>query len=86
MHYVYILRSQRSKTLYTGSTDNLRERFTQHNVGAVRSTKAYRPWDIIYYEAHRTKTLARKSELFYKSSQGRRQLKKKLGFENMEKE
>jgi putative endonuclease len=79
MYYTYILQSTKNKRLYIGSSDNLIERYVDHNAGRVFSTKPYRPWGLIYYEAHRNKTLARKAELFYKTGQGRRQLKKKLG-------
>ncbi len=81
MYYTYILQSNKNKRLYIGSTEDLKIRFADHNKGKVNSTKSYLPWQLIYYEAHRNKTLARKAELFYKKSQGRRQLKKKLGLE-----
>ncbi len=81
MYYLYILQSKIDNRLYKGITENLRKRFKDHNSGKVKSTKPYRPWILIYYEAHRNKILAEKAELFYKTKQGRRQLKKKLGFE-----
>lgn len=81
MYYVYVLQSQKTNKLYKGSADNLRDRFKQHNKGESRYTKTGIPWELIYYEAHKTKELARKAEIFYKKSQGRRQLKKKLGIE-----
>jgi len=82
MYYTYVLASivKRDK-LYIGSTEDLVIRFKQHNTASVRSTKAYVPWQLIYYDAHLTKILARRAEIFYKTSQGRRQLRKKLGFE-----
>ena len=82
MFYTYILQNSKQNRLYIGSSADLRSRLTEHNSGRVSSTKAYRPWRIIYYEAHLTKELARKTEIFYKTSQGRRQLKKKLGLNN----
>ena len=84
MYYVYIIQSKINKRLYVGSTANLKNRFTEHNQGEVKSTKPYKPWILIYYEAHRNKTLARKTELFYKTSQGRRQIKKKLKLDEEE--
>ncbi|MFH0873320.1 MAG: GIY-YIG nuclease family protein [Candidatus Komeilibacteria bacterium] len=81
MYYVYILFSKNKNKKYLGSTSNLKERLKYHNDGLVKSTKAYRPWKIIYYEAHSNKTLARKAELFYKTGQGRRQIRKKLGLD-----
>lgn len=81
MFYVYILLSKITSKLYIGSTEDLRQRVKDHNRGQVTSTKSSIPWTLIYYEVHRNKTLARKSELFYKTGQGRRQIKKKLGFD-----
>ncbi len=79
MYYTYVLDSEKNNRLYVGSSGDLQKRLAEHNNGEVKSTKAYCPWEIVYYEAHRNKTLARKAEIFYKTSQGRRQLKKKLG-------
>lgn len=81
MFYTYILQSKIHKRLYVGSTSDLLKRIAEHNRGGVDSTKPYKPWQLIYYEAHLTKTLARKAELFYKTGQGRRQIKKKLGID-----
>lgn len=81
MYYVYILSSEVAGKLYTGSTEDLRKRFAEHNAKKVTSTKSGAPWELVYYEAHLTKALARKAELFYKTGQGRRQVKKKLGRE-----
>lgn len=81
MYYFYVLQSKINKKLYKGSTTDLKERVAEHNAGKIKSTKAFRPWKLMYYEGHRNKSLARKAEIFYKSSQGRRQLKKKLGLE-----
>ena len=79
MFYTYILKSKPVQRHYIGSTGDLKERLSEHNMGKVESTKPYRPWILAYYEAHLTKTLARKAELFYKTGQGRRQIKRKLG-------
>ena len=79
MHYTYVIKSKASGKLYVGSTENLVSRLKNHNDGKVISTKSYAPWSVVYYEAHLTDRLARSAELFYKTGQGRRQLKKKLG-------
>jgi putative endonuclease len=81
MYYFYILKSRINNKLYKGSTKDLRKRLKEHNNGKVIYTKSGKPWDLIYYEAFVNKNLARKTEIFYKKSQGRRQLKKKLGLE-----
>jgi putative endonuclease len=79
MYYVYILKSLKAGKLYIGSSEDLKNRLAKHNAGHVRSTKAYLPWQVVYYEAHLNKTLARQAEIFYKTGQGRRQVYKKLG-------
>jgi putative endonuclease len=79
MYYTYILKSVNFDRFYVGSTEDTEARLIRHNKGEVTSTKPYLPWKLVYYEAHLTKTLARKAELFYKTGQGRRQIKRKLG-------
>lgn len=58
---------------------NIEKRVNEHNAGKVKSTSRYKPWKLVYFEAYLDKTLARKTEIFYKTGQGRRQLMKKLG-------
>lgn len=62
MFYVYILKSVKNKDIYIGFTNNLRVRFKLHNLGKVKSTKAYCPWALIYYEAYKGKLDATKRE------------------------
>lgn len=79
MYYTYILRSVNYNKFYVGSTEDLKERLKDHNSGKSKFTKSYLPWKLVYYEAHLTRGLARKAEIFYKTGQGRRQIKRKLG-------
>lgn len=62
MYYVYILMSKKDKLLYTGSTNNLRRRFDEHNRGCVPSTKLRSPFTLVYYEAYSSEKDARKRE------------------------
>jgi len=55
----------------------MEERLDQHNRGRVRSTKAYRPLELVYKESFKTKSEAYKREMFFKSIDGYRYLKKK---------
>ena len=49
-YYVYILAS-RSRTLYTGVTDNLRRRIVQHRHGLIEGfTRKYRIRRLVYFE------------------------------------
>ena len=78
MFYTYVLKSSTSGKHYVGSTENLILRLEQHNGCKVASTKSGVPWSVVYYEAYLTRKQALQGELFYKTGQGRRQLKKKL--------
>ena len=50
----------------------------EHNSGKQKSTKAYRPWILVFSEKHNSREDARKRELFLKSGSGREFLKYKL--------
>lgn len=75
MYYVYILKSTLNNKIYKGSTEDLKIRLECHNKGKVKSTKAYRPWILIYYEAFLLKSDARREELFLKTGKGRERIK-----------
>ena len=51
-----------------GITLDLARRLAKHNNGDVRSTKAYRPWHLVYTEKFSSKTEARKKEVALKSN------------------
>ena len=52
--------------------EHLSKRLKEHNRGKTKSTKAYKPWILIYEEMQPTFTDARKRENFLKSGQGRK--------------
>ncbi|OGD54169.1 hypothetical protein A3J78_01970 [Candidatus Beckwithbacteria bacterium RBG_13_35_6] len=62
MFFVYVLKSQSNRDIYIGYSTNLKIRFEAHKLGKVKSTKAYKPWILIYYEAYRSKKDATKRE------------------------
>ena len=76
--YVYILQSEKTKTLYVGYTSDLRRRFKEHNRRLNFSTKPYIPWKLIHYEAYRNETDVKRREKYLKTSQGTRLLKRML--------
>ena len=76
MFYVYVLRSIKDPNeIYIGYTVNLRERFSRHQKGLVQSTKPYRPWKLIFYEAYISKVDAKRREKYLKTAKGKRTLK-----------
>jgi len=78
MKYAYVLRSERDRRFYIGSTGDLRERLRQHNAGQVRSTTYRRPLVLVYYEACLSAEDAYRRERYLKSGQGGRYLKQRL--------
>ncbi len=77
MWYTYILQSEKNKTLYVGSTDNIERRFKEHNDGQGGDfTRRNRPYKLIFYEAYLVKSDALRAEKFFKSGYGREVLKK----------
>jgi len=78
MYYVYILQSTKSGDIYIGSTNNLKIRFKLHNSGKVKSTKGYKPWILVYYEAYKAKSDATKRERELKQHVAKLKLLKQL--------
>jgi len=62
MYYVYILKSVKDGKLYTGSTNDLRRRLSEHNADKVLSTKGRAPFELRYYEAYASEKDARRRE------------------------
>ncbi len=74
---VYILRSGVNNDIYVGSTVNLENRLQLHNSGKVKSTKAYRPWQLLEYHKCSTRSEAVRLEKFFKTHQQKEIIKKK---------
>lgn len=78
MFYVYVLKSTSRNYYYTGSTNDLKKRFQQHQDSLSKSTKPYAPFILIYYEACLDKKDAYIREKYLKSRLGKSFLKKRL--------
>lgn len=79
MFYVYILKSKKDNKLYTGSTNDLQRRITEHNSGLVLSTKLRIPFELVYCEAFKSESDAIKREKNLKlRSRAFAQLKKRI--------
>ncbi len=79
MYYVYLLQSEKTEKFYVGFTSNLKRRISEHNNGRVKSTKAARPYKLVYFEAFRSKSDALDRERKLKHhGQGIRRLKERL--------
>jgi len=76
--YVYVLRSLKDKKFYVGFSKDLRKRLELHNDGLVRSTKARRPFELVYWEGCLNQADATRREKYLKSSWGKRYIKTRL--------
>ena len=79
MFYVYVIKSKKFDNLYVGSTNDLKGRFIKHNKGLVKSTKDKKPYILLYYEAYKIESDARRREKMLKfRGQARNQLKLRI--------
>ncbi len=72
MYTVYILKSlvKENKTYVGQTTKKAGERLSEHNQGLSKFTKAYKPWELIYFEQFYCKLCTDKREIFLKSGIG----------------
>ncbi len=77
--FVYILKSQKDNSIYTGISKNPEARLKEHNFGNSKYTKGHRPYKIVYKEKRSTRIAARKREKYLKGGEGREVVKSLLG-------
>ena len=78
MFYVYVLQSLKDSQFYTGCTDDLKRRVSEHASGAVASTKNRQPMKLVYYEACCDKQDSYHREKYLKTAWGKRYLKTRM--------
>jgi predicted GIY-YIG superfamily endonuclease len=79
MWYVYIIRSTKfPEQEYTGASEDLKQRLTDHNAGKSAHTAKYAPWELLWYCAFPDKITALELEKYLKSHSGRAFTKKRL--------
>jgi putative endonuclease len=77
--YTYILRSRSCpRKIYSGSTQDLRTRVSEHNSGKSTYTSKFMPWELVFYAAFQEEVTARKFERYLKSGSGRAFAHKRL--------
>lgn len=88
---VYILFSEKDHLLYIGYTTNLKNRIENHNAGKTQSTSYRRPLKLIFCEHYLFEEDARKREMYFKTSMGKKAIKlmlnaslEKLGYKPLE--
>jgi len=78
MHYIYILKFNKDKNLYTGYTKNLKLRLQEHRDKKVGSTKNRGSFELIYYEASINQQDATHREKYLKTYLGKMFLRNRL--------
>ncbi len=78
MAFVYILKSLSADKTYVGSTTDIVRRLAEHNHGKSTFTKTFLPWELVHKEEFADLAEARKREKYFKTSSGRKVLKKLL--------
>ena len=72
---VYAIKSINRNYIYVGMSQDIQSRIARHNNGYERTTRAYRPFILIYKEEFPTRLEARKKEKYLKSGSGKEFLK-----------
>jgi putative endonuclease len=78
MFTTYVLRSETSGALYTGSTSALNRRFAEHNSDLSISTKGRGPLKLVHREDFATLAEAVRRERYFKTGKGREELQRLL--------
>src|SRR5688500_12183555 len=79
LYCVYILFSHKDQLLYTGYTTNIEERIKSHNDGKTKSTAPRRPLELIFCEFYLFESDARRREMYFKTTSGKKAVKLMLG-------
>jgi putative endonuclease len=74
--YVYIIRSEKNKSFYVGSTTDLGRRIKEHNRGKNKYTKKFLPWDLVFSQKFNSLPVARKAEYWIKKQKDTRLIQK----------
>ena len=77
-YFVYVLSSLNKDFIYVGFTTDLRRRFKEHNNHEELSTKHYAPFELIHYEAYKSKVDAQRREEYLKTTKGKTTLRTML--------
>ena len=72
MTYVYLTESVHfPEHHYVGITDDLKQRFTDHNAGKSPHTRKFKPWNLVAYTAFAGPLTASAFEKYLKSGSGK---------------
>ena len=78
VYWTYVLISLSKPKTYTGITSDINRRLKEHNSGKEKTTKPYLPYKLLHLEEHKTLRDARRREIYFKSTSGRRTIRRLL--------
>jgi putative endonuclease len=76
MIFVYVIRSKADGRFYVGMTENVVKRLSEHNKGKTKSTKGFKPWELVLVETYSTRNEARRRETYLKGGSGKEFIKR----------
>jgi putative endonuclease len=76
MYHAYVLKSVSNNYFYKGHCIDIKKRLIEHNSGMTQSIRPYIPFTLVYSEEFETESEAIAREKYFKSSAGRRFIKK----------
>ena len=77
-YYLYVIKSKIKDFIYIGQTTDLKRRFKEHNNKEELSTKHYAPFELIFYEAYRSRKDCLRREEYLKTTKGKTTLRSML--------
>jgi predicted GIY-YIG superfamily endonuclease len=77
-HYVYLIKSDKDGSIYTGCTDNIEKRLDEHNAGLSQYTKTKMPWMLKWYAVFFQEADAFSFEKYLKTGSGRAFINKRV--------
>ena len=75
MFFVYAIASLSRNYIYVGMTIDIEKRYRRHNEGREKTTRAYRPFKLIFTEVLSEREEARRREKYWKSGIGKEKLR-----------
>jgi len=70
MFYVYILQSQKDKSYYTGTTEDLKRRIKEHNQHLAEYSKTKAPFELVWFCVFKNNRKALDFEKYLKQGSG----------------
>lgn len=73
--FVYAISSKIQQYIYVGITNDIEDRFERHNRGREKTTRIYKPFELIFLVTVNDRITARLIEIYLKSGIGKEFLK-----------